>query len=479
MPAKRTHNRPVVAIVGRANVGKSTLWNRLTETGRALVSDVPHTTRDRNYAPVIWRGTSIDLVDTGGMDAEQGNEIGRGILHQAKLAIKEADLVLFLFDAKNGILPQDRDFARHVQALNQHTLPIANKTDDVKFLATATSKEAWSLGLGEPIPVSATIGRGTGDLLDRVYEELSKLGKAPQPVEDPAGLKLVIMGRPNVGKSSLVNAILGEERVITSPIAHTTREPMDTRLEWKGEPVTLIDTAGMRKRSRIGRGLEEHALDRNREALGRADIAFLVLDATEGGFDQDKHLAGLLKDENKGLVIVVNKWDLIQNKTHETAKEYEQHIRRSFPFLSWAPVIFTSATQNLRASNLLDLAFQIREERRRQISHNALNRFLKTVIKIKRPLQESGPQSPYIHDIAQIGIDPPTMLITVRGQKGNLHDSWLRFFENRLREKFGFGGTPIVVKARIAPLIREEMPEAMKNRPTRRKRPIGRMVGRY
>ena len=307
MPAKRTRKLPVVAIVGRANVGKSTLWNKLTETAKAIVSSTPHTTRDRNYAPVLWRGTSIELVDTGGMDADQGNDIGRGILHQAELAVKEADLVIFLVDAKTGVLPQDKSFAQLIKKLNKHVMLVANKTDTTKDFGEAGSKEMWGLNLGEPVPCSASTGRGVGDLLDRVYEELSRLEKPPLPVEDAHGLKLVIMGRPNVGKSSLLNSILGEERVIVSAIPHTTREPMDTHLEWKGEPVTLVDTAGIRKRTKIDGRVEEASFERNREALRRADVAFLVVDATEGAFDQDKHLAGLLEEEKKGLIIVVNK----------------------------------------------------------------------------------------------------------------------------------------------------------------------------
>lgn len=475
----RTRKLPIVAIVGRANVGKSTLWNRATETRHALVSDIPHTTRDRNYGIVTWRGECFEIVDTGGMDAEQGNEIGRGIVHQAELAIREADLVLFLIDAKSGVLVQDEAFARSIKHLNPHILLVANKADDLKHVGAALSKEIWKLNLGEPIPCSASTGRGIGDLLDRIHQELNRLGKPPAPVEQDGGLKLVIMGRPNVGKSSLVNAIVHEERVITSPIPHTTREPMDTKLEWQGQPVTLIDTAGMRKRARVERGLDEEALERNRAALLRADVAFLVLDAIEGPHDQDKHLAGLLKEEHKGLVLVVNKWDLVEDKTHRTAQEYEARIRRAFPFLSWTPIVFISAKTNVRTTSLLDIAFRIKAERERQIQYNALQRLLKTVVARKRPMAESGPQSPYVHDVSQIGINPPTFLITVRGQKAVLHDAWLRYFENRLREKFGFEGTPIVVKAQIAPLNREDMPEHAKNRPTRRKRPIGRRVGRY
>ncbi len=480
MPVRRLRKLPLIAIVGRANVGKSTMWNRLTETGRAIVSDIPHTTRDRNYAPVIWRGEAIEAVDTGGLDAEQGSEIGRGILRQAEIAIREADLVLFLVDAREGAQPRDRDLAREARRLNPRILLVANKVDNPKYIGAAQSNELWSLSLGEPVPCSAATGRGIGDLLDRVLQELLRSGKTPQPIAEHAGLRLVVMGRPNVGKSSVVNSILGEERVIVSPVAHTTREPMDTEIEWKGEPVTLVDTAGMRKRARIERGgLEEDAVERNRQALSRADVAFLILDATEDPKQQDKHLAGLLEDETKGLAIVVNKWDLIEAKGTRTAQEHAIRIRGSFPFLRWAPIVFVSAKTNLRTQKLLDLAFQIREERRRTITYNALQKFLKSIIAKNKPLAEAGTLSPYVHDVTQIGIEPPTFLITVRGQKAVLHKNWIKFFEKRLREKFGFTGTPIVMKAQNTELRYEELPEDKKRRVSRKKRPIGRRVGRY
>ena len=479
MPSHRLHKLPIVAIVGRANVGKSTLWNRLTEGGHALVSDVPHTTRDRNYAPVIWRGTKIEAVDTGGLDAEQGSEIGRGILRHAEIAIREADLVLFLVDAKNGVMPRDADLVRRARRINPRILLVANKTDNPRNLGAALSKEMWSLGLGEPIPCSAATGRGIGDLLDRVFHELIKRGNLPQPITELAGLRLVIMGRPNVGKSSIVNSILGEERVIVSAVAHTTREPMDTLLEWNGEPVTLVDTAGMRKRARVESGLEDEGIERNRQALGRADVAFLVLDAVEDPKRQDKHLAGLLKDETKGLAIILNKWDLVDDKTTRTGQEVEARIRGSFPFLWWAPVVFVSAKTNLRTEKLLDLAMRIREERRRTITYNALQKFLKMMIAKNPPLAEAGTMSPYIHDVAQIGIEPPRFLITVRGHKATLHKNWLRYFENRLREKFGFSGTPIVLKAQNVDIRYADLPDDKKKRVNRRKRPIGRRVGRY
>lgn len=479
MPARKLRNLPVVALVGRANVGKSTLWNRMTETRRALVSHLPQTTRDRNEAQVIWRGEAIAVVDTGGLDAEQGSEIGRGILKQAELAIRNADLVLFLVDAKSGVLPQDADLARYVRRLNRHALLIANKLDNPRAQGFASGKELWQLGLGEPVACSAATGRGVGDVLDRVYQELTRIKKRPQAIMEESGVRLVLMGRPNVGKSSLVNAILGEERVIVSPTPHTTREPTDTNLEWQGERFTLVDTAGMRRRARIDAALEEEAMERNKQALQRADVAFLILDATEPPTQQDKHLAGLLKEATKGLVIIVNKWDLVPEKTTETAQEYEQRARLALPFLAWAPMMFVSAKLRLRTDKLLDLALRVCEERRRKISDNALQKFLKRLIRENAPLAEAGMHSPYVHDVVQVGIEPPSFLLTVRGHKAVLHPNWIKFFEKRLREKFGFDGTPILVKAQNVDLRLDEMPEAKRRRVNRRKRPIGRRAGRY
>ncbi|MBU1349096.1 ribosome biogenesis GTPase Der [Patescibacteria group bacterium] len=487
MTYARLKQFPIVAIVGRANVGKSTLWNRLTETTRAIVSPIAHTTRDRNYGLCLWRGAGCEVVDTGGMDAEQGSQIGRGILRQAEIAIKEADLVLFLIDGEGGVMPQDRDLARHAKQLNKRILLIANKIDNPRASGLASTADVFDLGLGEGLPISAGTGRGVGDLLDVVIDELEKAGKPPQPIETHEGLRLVIMGRPNVGKSSLMNAILGEERVIVSPVAHTTREPQDTTFKYREEHVTLVDTAGMRKRSRITKGVEAAGIERNRQVLTSADVAFLVFDATEDPRTQDKRLAGLLEDAGRGLILVANKWDLVPDKNVMTAKKFEASIRETFPFLSWAPVVFISAKERQRTDKLLDMAFRIREERRRRISHNALQRFLKTIVARKKPVQSAGPSSPYVHEATQIGIEPPSFLITVRGDKVSVHISWLRYFENRLREKFGFEGTPVYVKARNVKYIPKPEPTKVPGEPkkvakkpwTRKRRPIGRRGGRY
>ncbi len=443
----------MVAIVGRTNVGKSTLWNRLTESGRAVVSEEEHTTRDRNFGRVLWRAGTFGLVDTGGMDTG-ADEIGEGIRRQAALAIKDADLVLFVVDARSGILPQDRKLAREVLKTKKPVWLVANKVDTLKYLPQGTDEELYTLAMGVPHPVSAATGLGVGDLLDEVTVELDRLGKPPVPAEDHPSLRLVLVGRPNVGKSSLVNAILGEERVIVSPIAHTTREPQDTEFEFDGKPVTIVDTAGMRTRSKVEKGVERAGVERNLEAVERADVALLVFDATQDPTAQDRHLAGMLQEANKGLVLVANKWDLVPQKETGTPKEYEALIRQLFPFLNWAPMVFVSAKTGQRTSKLVELALQVQEERYRHIDYNAVNRLLKATIKKMRPLASYGPKSPRIYDAAQVGHAPPTFLITVHGEKENLHPNWLKFFEKRLREKFGFVGTPIAVKVRHLPIAK-------------------------
>ncbi|HEU0050564.1 MAG TPA: ribosome biogenesis GTPase Der [Patescibacteria group bacterium] len=448
-------SRPLVAIVGRTNVGKSTLWNRLTETSHAIVSSDLHTTRDRRFGTVLWHGAAFEIVDTGGMDTES-DEIGRNIRAQAENAIKQADLILFVIDAKSGILPQDQTLAREVKKFRKPVWLMANKTDTLAILSNAHESSVFQLNFGAPHSVSATTSFGIGDFLDELVVELDRLGHPAEPVEEKERLKIAIIGRPNVGKSSLTNAILGEERVIVSPIPHTTREPQDTNLVYKDHELTLVDTAGVRQLSRASTKIEEASIARNEQAIKSADIALLVFDATEAPSAQDRRLAGLLEDANKGLILVANKWDLVEQKSSQTATEYELLIRQLFPFLDWAPVMFVSALTGQRVTHLLDQALAIQQERLRHIDYNALNRLLKSCIKAKRPLQSYGPKSPRIYDAAQIGHAPPTFLITVHGEKDNIHPSWLKFFEKRLRDKFGYKGTPIQVKARHIPVAKSQ-----------------------
>ncbi|MDO8583774.1 MAG: ribosome biogenesis GTPase Der [bacterium] len=447
------HTRPLIALVGRTNVGKSTLWNRLTETARAIVSSEPHTTRDRRYGTVLWNGVVFDIVDTGGMDTE-ANAIGEGIRKQAGLAIKEADLVLFVVDTKDGILPQDQELAQQVKKFKKTTWLVANKTDSTKLVSAAHDAQMFRLNLGDPHTVSAATSFGIGDFLDELISELARQGHPALPAQTTERLKIALLGRPNVGKSSLVNAILGEERVIVSPVPHTTREPEDTPFSYKGRELTLIDTAGTRRMSRAVTRMEEQSIKENEKIMTEADIALLVFDANADPTSQDRHLAGMLEGFSKGLILVANKWDLVENKTVKSTNEFEVLIRQLFPFLSWAPLVFVSALKHQRVNVLLDEALKIQEERLRHIDYNALNRLLKSTIKAKKPLASYGPKSPRIYDVAQVGHAPPTFLITVHGEKDNVHPNWIKFFEKRLREKFNYYGTPIVVKARHVPVAK-------------------------
>ena len=471
---KKNKKIPSVAIVGRANVGKSTLWNRLSETCQAIVSGTPNTTRDRNTAHCVWRGGMIEIIDTGGMDADPKDIIQKGIITQTELAIKQADLILFLVDVKTGIMPHDAQLAKRVRELNKHTILIANKADKVSDIGEAMGKELWKLKLGDPIAVSSASGHGVGDMLDIVWENLLKRNKKIVEPEVQESLKIVFMGRPNVGKSSLTNAILGHERSIVSPISHTTREPLDIKFLWDDKPVILIDTAGQRKKSRVKSKIEHESISRNREALYRADIAVLVLDATDDPYKQDKTLAGLLKDANRGLIIVVNKWDLVKDKTSKTAKHYEDEIRAALPFLSWAPIIFTSATKRQRVHEILKTAFKIQEEKHRVISDNALDKFLKKVLQKQTPHAVSGTKRPHVHSVIQTHTEPPRFEINLRGKQVKLQDNWIRYFTNQLRAKFGFEGCPIIIKT-----VHDRTPMPTPKGHQRRKKPIGRKGFRY
>ncbi len=464
---------PAIAIVGRANVGKSSLWNKIIEQKRAIISAEPHTTRDRNIAEASWRGEKFEVIDTGGIDTEN-DEIGEGIQRQAKRAIAEADVIFFLVDAKTGVLPEDRAIAKILRPASGRVIVLVNKVDGPRDFAAAAESGSEALGFGTALNISAVSGSGVGDALDRAYKIIGRRESgvvepvprasegSVRPTPDATTpdatnpLRVVLIGRPNVGKSSLVNAILGEERVIVSAIPHTTREPQDTALTMDGREIVLVDTAGMRRRSNIKGAIEEESIERNRQALERADVGVLVLDATEGVSAQDKLLAGLIAETGRGLIVVVNKWDLIEAKTTKSAQEAEDLVRSDLPFIDWAPIIFTSAKTTRRAKDVLETALRVQDERKREIAYNAINKLLKSVIREKRPLQRLGPKSPYIYDIAQTGTEPPTFLITVHGQKISLATAWMKFLERRIREKFGYDGAPIVLKAMIVPMAKSE-----------------------
>lgn len=440
--------KPTIAIVGRTNVGKSTLFNALAEENKAMISAIPGTTRDRNFSDCIWRGRLIEIIDTGGYERKKETPIDAGIKDQIQIAVSEADLVFFLVNIRDGIIQEDIEFAKQIRKTKKPTILVANKADKKELMDRAEDPTWKKLGFGLPVPVSATTGVGVGDLLDRAYELLEKENLEPAPVEKIDALKMAVIGKPNAGKSSLINALCGSPRMIVSEIAFTTREPQDTYLNYRGEDYLLIDTAGIRKRSKITKSLEKTGVQKSRQAIERADIILLVLDISQSITAQDKTLADLARDSGKGLIIVANKWDLLKDKSPRSAKQFGDYIYDRLNFISWAPIIFASAKDRKNVLKIFELAKDVQQERRREISANALDKFLKTAIKQAKPIGGSGmTTAPYIHAIHQLGTKPPEFEIVVK-RKHVLHPNYLKYLERKLREKFGFEGTPVIVKSR-------------------------------
>lgn len=434
-----------VVIVGRANVGKSTLFNRLVEKDKALVSDIAGTTRDRNVDIVYWQGFEFELTDTGGLDIDlkTANEIEKGIVTQAETAVKDADLVLFLADARDGIMPDDREIARKLlkAGVKDKCLLVANKAETMKWRQGGD----WSkLGFGEPQFISAANGSGTGDLLDVIASRFGKAKFSPASREGAdESIKLAIVGRPNVGKSSLLNAILGEERVIVTDQPHTTRESHDSGFRYGGRDFTIIDTAGIVKRGKIApRSLERKSIDKSIDAIGQADVVVLVTEVQKKIDAQDKKITQEILEQGKSVIIAANKWDLIPDKETNTVNKFIQYYQTQFPYLWWAPVIFISAKEGQRARKVLDLALEIVASRAATISQSRLDKFLKSKIKQHRPSRGKGLKNPYIYKLEQVGTNPPRFYIHVNDPTV-LHFSYIRFLQNHLRETFKIIGTPI------------------------------------
>jgi GTP-binding protein len=458
-------SRPVVALVGRPNVGKSTLFNRLAGEPLAVVAKTPGTTRDRLVAEAEWRGLLFDIVDTGGIDPSGSGgeplsldsaEYIPQIRSQAELAAREADAVLFLVDGEAGLTPADEEVAgilrrcQRKRAGKAHPpiLLVVNKCDTRERRAQAV--EFFSLGMGDPHPISALHGTGTGDLLDALVAAIGREGPAAEETEPSA--RIAIIGRPNVGKSSLLNRLLGEDRAIVSPIPGTTRDAVDTRLTYHGAPLTLIDTAGIRRRGRIEPGVEKYSVLRALRALDRADVALLMIDATEGATAQDAHVAGMAIDKMKSVVILVNKWDLVE-KDSRTLDEVTREVRQDLHFLDYVPVLFISAKTGQRVSRVLPTALQVQEERLRRIPTGELNRLLRQTLEEHAPPSRAGRPLKILY-ASQVRADPPTFLFHVNDPE-LVHFSYARHLENRIRREFGFLGTPIRLSFRRRKRTRE------------------------
>jgi len=427
--------RPLVALVGRPNVGKSTLFNRLVGARIAIVEDLPGTTRDRLYGEFEWRGVAAAVVDTGGMVPGGGDEMEDSVFEQARLAMDEADEIVFMVDARAGLTPVDQDIADLLRRSHKPVVLAVNKADNVGQEMQAM--EFHSLGLGEPLPFSAARGLNTGELLDAIVHHLSR-GEVEEGDEETS--RVAIVGRPNVGKSSLVNALVGKKRAVVSSQPGTTRDVVDTLVEFEGRPLVLVDTAGIRRRGKIGQGIERYSVLRALRAIDRADVAVLLIDATEPFAAQDAHVAGFVQEHQKGLVVAVNKWDLVPKESH-TMAHYERQIREAFKFMPYVPIVFISAKTGQRIENVLTLALEIREERRRRVSTGVLNAAVRRAL-AEHQVPSSRGKLLKVFYVTQVGIDPPTFVVKVNDPE-LVHFGFRRFLENRIRDRFGFAGTPI------------------------------------
>lgn len=441
-------NLPQVAIIGRANVGKSTLFNRIIGQSKALISDIAGTTRDRNIGVAEWRGQNFQLVDTGGLDInlkeETHQDIASGIIKQAYQAASKADLIIFLINAVDGATTNDRELLQELLKHNYRSkmIFVANKAETAR--QNKYDNSIFKLGLGEPLFISATSGSGVGDLLDVVVERLPKRKKQKSKTEAPI-IKVAIVGKPNVGKSSLLNSILGEERVIVSPVPHTTREAHDTDFLYKDYHFVIADTAGLKKKARLKSGLEKKSAQKSIGAIENCDVAIFLTEVQEKLDTQDKKITQAILESGKSLIIAANKWDLIKDKETNTVNQYKDYYRAQLPYLWWAPLIFISAKDDLRSRKILDSIIEIYKSRHVEIANSALDKFLKSKIKQHRPSRGKGLKNPYIYEIEQVKTNPPRFVIYVNDPL-ILHFSYIRFLQNNLREQFKIIGTPIQVE---------------------------------
>ncbi len=427
--------KPIVAIVGRPNVGKSTLFNKLVGERAAIVEDTPGVTRDRLYRETEWCGTEFVLVDTGGLEPRNNDFMMTKIKQQAEVAMQEADVILFICEIKAGITALDEEIAYILRKKNKPVILVVNKVDDVTRVQDEIY-EFWSLGFESLVPISAEHKANLGDMLDEVVERINKL----EFPEEEEGLKLALIGRPNAGKSSLTNRLCGTERSIVSDIAGTTRDAIDTAFEYNEEKYVIIDTAGIRRKSKIEESLEYYSVLRAIKSIRRADVSVLMLDAREGVTDQDKRIAGLAHDEKKPIIITVNKWDLIE-KNNKTLKDFEAIVRSELPFLNYAPIMFISALTGQRVLKILETASFIYDEYTKRISTGLLNNILKEATIMNAPPTRKG-RVVKINYATQVSVAPPIFALFCN-HPDILHFSYLRYLENKFREAFGFEGCPI------------------------------------
>jgi len=426
---------PVVALVGRPNVGKSTLFNRFVGYRHAIVEDTPGVTRDRLYAECEWTGHKFALIDTGGINFNVAEPFVEDIRYQVDIAAEESDVLVFVVDGREGVNPLDRDIANYLRGKNRPVIIACNKVDTLEL--TEEMYEFYNLGFNVIMPISAANGQGTGDLLDEIVKELP-FHKAADEEDD--SLRIAIVGRPNVGKSSLTNKLLGKDRVIVSDIPGTTRDSIDSKFRYNQRDIVLIDTAGLRRKSRIKEDLERFSVSRTLNAVDRCDIALILIDAVEGIAEQDKKIAGYAHEKGKGCILVINKWDLVEKDEH-TLNKFQKEIYSEVPFLSFAPMIFISAITGQRLPALLELIEFVSEQQSIRIPTGTLNTVIEEATFMTPPPSSKG-RPLRIYYCTQTGIKPPMFVLFVNNKK-LMHFSYLRHLENVIRNIYGFTGTPI------------------------------------
>lgn len=427
---------PVVAVVGRPNVGKSTFVNRLVGARQSIVDDQPGVTRDRIYFDVEWQQKEFTIIDTGGIIPGNEDEIMLNIFTQAQIACDEADSIIFLVDGKEGINPVDYDIANILRRSKKPVYLAVNKIDSPE--RSMMTADFYALALGEPFPISALHGSGgVGDLLDEITKDFEK---NQETIKDE-NIKIAIVGKPNAGKSSITNALLGEDRVIVSDVSGTTRDCIDSKVKYEGEEFTLVDTAGIRKKSKVDWGVEKFAVDRAIRAIKDCDIALLIVDATEGLTDQDKKISQIIVEAGKGIIVAVNKWDLIEDKQANSTVKYEEKLRHDAPFLSYAPIIFISAKTKQRLVSIYKKSKEVYEQCKKRVSTSILNKIIIEALAMNPPSTKKGKKLRVLYT-TQVKTTPPTFILFVNNED-LIQESYKRYLENKMREAFGFTGTPI------------------------------------
>lgn len=433
--------KPIVAIVGRPNVGKSTFVNRLVGRRRSIVDDMPGVTRDRIYFDVEWQNKWFTVIDTGGIVPGDEDEIMVSIYEQAKIACNEAEKIIFLVDGKDGVTPIDEEIANILRQSKKPVFLAVNKIDSPAQALNIS--EFYSLAIGDPIGISALHGSGgVGDLLEILTEDF----EVDDETEEETDIKLAIVGRPNAGKSSIVNALLGKERVIVSDVSGTTRDSIDSKLTYKGQDFTIIDTAGIRKKAKVDYGIEKFAVDRAINSIQECDIAILVIDAKEGISEQDKKISSIVTEAGKGLIIAVNKWDLIENKQADTTSKFEKKLVNEIPFLSYAPKIYISALTKQRLNQIYEKSVEVYEQCTKRISTGLLNKVINDAYLMNPPQSIKNKRLKLLYS-TQVNIKPPTFVLFANNAN-LMKDHYKRYIENKLREAFGFFGTPIRISVR-------------------------------